>query len=122
MSEEYRLSSVRLLLARNPGFPEGSSTRGYDLRVPLTSDGRLDEAGYRARRRECTVRRFWESEPEQEGRLVHGRGGWRFDYGPGEEDDEPVHKLEAHAFRPGEYVTVREAGGETLTFRIVSVR
>jgi len=121
-STQHRLYSVRLLLARNPGFPDGSNARGYELHVPLSADGHLDEAGYRARKAECTVRRFWENEPDQEGRLVHGRHGWRFDYGPGEEDDEPVHRLEAHVFRPGEYVSVREADGETLTFRIVSVR
>ena len=37
-----RLYTVRMLLARNPGFPEGSNERGYELRVPLTADGHLD--------------------------------------------------------------------------------
>ena len=37
-------------------------------------------------------------------------------------DDEPLFKLDGHVFRPGEYVTVRETDGESLVFRIVSVR
>jgi hypothetical protein len=34
----------------------------------------------------------------------------------------PNHRLDAHAIRPGEYVTVREADGDAWTYRIVSVR
>jgi hypothetical protein len=119
---DVRLASVLMLLARNPGFPEGSDARGYELRVPLGADAHLDAEAFRARREDCTVRRFWQDQPDQHGHLVHGRHGWRFDYGPGTDDDEPIHRLDAHAIRPGEYVSVREADGETLTFRIVSVR
>jgi hypothetical protein len=122
MTVLYRLSVVTLLLARNPGFPEGSASRGYELNVPLAPDGSIDADGCRARADDCTVRRFWEHEPDQHGHLVHGRGGWRFDYGPGQDDDAPLHRLKAHLIRPGEYVTVREAGGEVFTYRIVSVR
>ena len=37
MVPEHRLYAVRLLLARNPGFPDGSASRGYDLHLPLTA-------------------------------------------------------------------------------------
>jgi hypothetical protein len=122
MTPTPRLSTVLLLLARNPGFPDGSASRGYEVHMPLAPDGSIDPEGYRARADACTVRRFWEGEPDQHGHLVHGRRGWRFDYAPGQDDDEPLHRLEAHVVRPGEYVTVREADGQMLTFRIVSVR
>ncbi len=117
-----RLYTVRMLLARNPGFPEGSSERGYELHVPLTADGHLDAETWRARKAECSVTRFWHEEPDRKGELIHGRHGWAFSYEPGEADDEPLFKLDGHVFRPGEYVTVRETGGDALTFRIVSVR
>jgi len=117
-----RLYTVRMELARNPGFPDGSSARGYELHVPLTEDGHLDVEGWRARRKDCSVRRFWQDEPDQHGELVHGRHGWAFSYAPGEDDDEPVFKLGTHLFQVGEYVTVRETDGESLTFRVVSVR
>lgn len=116
-----RLYTVRMLLARNPGFPEGSNERGYELQVPLTPEGHLDVETWRQRRRDCTVRRFWKNEPDRLGELIHGRHGWAFSYEPGEADDEPLHRLEGHLFRPGEYVTVRETNGESLVFRIVSV-
>lgn len=35
---------VRLLLAREKGRPSGDSEEGYDLLVPLDSEGRLDAA------------------------------------------------------------------------------
>lgn len=117
-----RLYTVRMELARNPGFPEGSSARGYELHVPLTADGHLDVEGWRARKADCTVRRFWPDEPDQNGQLIHGRHGWAFSYEPGEDDDEPLFKLDGHVFRAGEYVTVRETDGDNLTFRIVFVR
>lgn len=116
------MAQVLMLLANNAGFPEGSTTRGYEITVPLGPDGRLDEAAWRADPAGFTVRRFWEGEAERQGTLVLGRGGWRIDYGPIEEDDEPTHSFEAHVLRPGEYVTVREADGIVFTFRVVAVR
>ena len=118
------LKRIRLELARNPGFPEGSARHGYELVAPLTDSGHLDTEAWRSPelRRRCMVRRFWGGEEDQHGSLRFTRHrAWAFSYAPGEEDDEPLHHLESHAIREGEYVTVREADGRTLTFRIVSV-
>lgn len=117
-----RLWTVRLLLARNPGFPEGSAEHGYELKVPLTPDGHIDLQGFHERRADCKVVRFWGDEGERHGEVIHSRHGWALSYEPGDADDEPVWRLDAHVLRPGEYVTIREADGEAMTFRIVSVR
>ena len=34
---------IRLELARNPDFPLGSNTRGYEFKASLTEDGTLDQ-------------------------------------------------------------------------------
>jgi hypothetical protein len=116
-----RLVTVRLELARNPGFPEGAGDCGYEIRVPLDEGGHIDLASFNADREACTVRRFWRGEDEQFGKLEHGRHGWAFSYGPGEEDDEPLYKLDSHVLKVGEYETIREYDGPTYTFRIARI-
>ena len=60
------------------------------------------------------------------GYLVHKPGGseharWVFDYDPGRtDDDETGYHFGAHAFVPGEYLTLRDGSGEH-TFKVVSV-
>jgi hypothetical protein len=117
------LRTVRIELARTREFPEGSPTHGYEFTVPLTADGHLDPAGWRAERAHCTVRRFWKGEADQIGRLIHTRHGtWAFSYAPGEDDDTPFFHLEGHVLKAGEYVSIREHDGETLPFRVAFVR
>ena len=54
------------------------------------------------------------------GGTEHGR--WVFDYDEtAEEDDEAGYRFGAHAFRPGEYVSIRDEDGDMHTFRVVSV-
>ena len=119
------LSIIRLELARDPAHPSGSAGHGYEFVAPLDVEGRIDAEGWRQARDRCRVRRFWEGDPDEMGHLVHRRGGsWAFHYDvagdPGE--DEPGYKFDAHAFKQGEYVSLREADGKLLTFQVTSVR
>lgn len=116
------LMKVRLDLAREPGFPQGSDKSGYVFVAPLTDDGRLDPTEFSKVRERCTVHRFWEGEAPRDGRLTHIAGSWRFHY-PGEdiEEDDPIYRLGAHRIVPGEYISVDEDDGERHTFRIRSV-
>jgi hypothetical protein len=114
---------VRLELARTPEFPDGSHNHGYDFVVPLDGDGRLDEEEWRRHRKKCTVRRYWAGEDDENGYLIHTRHRtWAFSYAPGEEDDEPLFRLDTHVFRDGEYVSIIEHDGVTRPFKVVSVR
>jgi hypothetical protein len=119
-----KLKRIRLEMARNPGFPQGSALRGYEFTAPLTEDGRIDAEAWRSPgvRSKCRVRRFWAAEPEQEGELIHTRRrAWAFSYAPGEDDDEAFAKLDRHELKVGEYVTIREPDGRSFTFRIVEI-
>jgi hypothetical protein len=122
--ESLRL--VRLELARSPGFPDGSNRHGYEFVAPLDGNRYIDLAHWRRLSNQCTVHRFWGQE-DQYGWLVHKPGGdehafWAFDYDEASsDDDEPGYRFGAHAFVPGEYVTVLGHDREQHTFRIVSV-
>jgi hypothetical protein len=118
------LSRIVMRLARNPGteFADGDDHRGYTLVAPLTADGKLDEASFKAHRAACTVRRFAPDEDAQEGRLVHRRDRWFFDY-DGDVDtlDEPLYRLGQHRFAVGEYVSITDEDGRLLAYKVTDV-
>lgn len=122
----HELKRIRLNLARSKQFPGGSSRHGYEFVAPLDAAGHIDPEMWRKHREHCGVRRFWDGE-EEHGRLVHKPGGkdharWVFDYdATAEEDDEAGYRFGAHAFHPGEYVSIRDEDGELHTFTVVSV-
>jgi hypothetical protein len=118
------LSRIVLRLGRNPaaGFPEGDDHHGYVIIAPLDADGRLDAEVWRARKAECTVRRFHAKDAAADGFLRRRGESWHFWYDEADEGpEEPTFKLGDHRFAPGEYVTVREGGGAALTFRVAEV-
>jgi hypothetical protein len=128
MSASSALRKVTLQAARSKQFPSGSLRHGYDFTAPLTPEGRIDLEGWKAHRGECFVHRFWGDEPAQRGLLVHragGRGGstWVFELGAGAklDEEEAGYRFADHAFRVGEYVSIREEEGDLFTFRVVSV-
>ncbi len=118
------LKKIRLELARTPEFPDGSPRHGYDFVAPLDGKGHLDPAGWAKTHAACTVRRFWNSQPDEHGRLIHHRGGqWAFSYQDGEpEEDEPIFRFDKHHFAVGEYVTVTEHDGVARPFRVAEIK
>lgn len=122
----HELKRIRLNLARSKDFPLGSARHGYEFVAPLDGSGHIDPNLWQKYRDHCGVRRFWGDE-EEIGRLVHKSGGkeharWVFDYDQtAEEDDEAGYRFASHAFRPGEYVSIRDEDGEMHTFQVVSV-
>lgn len=116
------LKKIRLELARTKEDPEGNPKCGYEFIAPLDANGHFDEDAWRQQRTACTVRRFWQNAEDEHGMLVHTRGRkWVFSYAPGEDDDEPVFKLDRHMFKAGEYVSVTEHDGVIRPFRIAAV-
>src|ERR1700730_13037386 len=69
------MRSVRLEMARCHEFPDGSSTHGYELHLPLTLAGKLDRDFWLKHRQGGGFHRFW-GDIEDRGRLRHGRKGW----------------------------------------------
>jgi hypothetical protein len=123
------LKRVRLELARDPQFPDGSRDHGYDLIIPLDKVGHLSPAGWKDDRDHCRVRRFWGHEAELIGHVVHKAGGtggiWAFHYDirspETAQHDETGFHFETHVFKPGEYVSIREQDGVLRTFRVQAV-
>jgi hypothetical protein len=112
---------IRLELGRTTSFPEGSITHGYEFIAPLKVDGHVDAETWRRQKEHCGVRRFWGTERDEHGMLRHVGKGWLFDYGNGDDNDEPFFKLDAHAFIPGNYVSIREHDGVIRPFRVAAV-
>ncbi len=117
------LKRIRLELARNPEFPNGSRNHGYEFVAPLDDSEHLVVAEWAKDRDRCSVKRFWAGQPNEMGKLIHSRGGaWVFDYNPATEtDDEPGFKFDKHRFVPGEYVSITEHDHVQRAFRVVSV-
>ena len=124
----HNFKRIRLNLARSKEFPQGSSKHGYEFVAPLDDKGFIDVEAWRKERDHCRVRRFWEGEDDQVGMVVHRPGGpeharWTFDYDPARaDDDEAGFRFGSHAFRPGEYVSIRDEDGEMHTFQVVTVQ
>ena len=119
------LSRIVMRLARNPGteFADGDDHRGYALVAPLTPDGKIDEAAFRASRAACTVRHFAPDEDPVEGKLAHRGDRWYFDYDDSDDtDDEPLYRLGEHRFAVGEYVSVTDEDRRLLTYKVTEVQ
>lgn len=114
------LTRIRLELARTERYPEGSALHGYEFIAPLTADGHIDAVEWLAQKDKCTVRRFWNGEPDELGKLRHLGHGWRFDYNPQEaDDDEPFFKLDRHPLVRGAYVSITEHDHVQRPFKII---
>jgi len=116
------LKKVRLELARNSEFPEGSPDHGYEFNAPLDADGYISVVEWKKRADDCTVRRFWGKGIEEHGKLVRVKEHWMFDYLQDEDDDdEPIFRMSIHRFVPGEYVSITEHDGVQRAFKVASV-
>ncbi len=119
------LSKIRLELARDHDFPDGSRDRGYEFTAPLAEDGRISQSGWKDLRGRCRVRRFWSGEIDEVGHLIRKPGGsWAFHYDllGDPEDDEAGYRFGDHRFIPGEYVSIKEHDDVLRTFKVTMVQ
>jgi hypothetical protein len=127
MSLPHVLKRIRLELARSKEFPLGSPRHGSEFVAPIDSKGQIDPRLWQKYQKHCGVRRFWNGADEEFGRLRHKPGGaeharWVFDYNARTtDDDEAGYRFGAHAFAPGEYVSIDGHEGGSHTFKVVSV-
>jgi hypothetical protein len=119
------LYKIRLELARDHDFPEGSGERGYEFTAPLDEDGHIDHEAWKTHRDKCRVLRFWEDRDDEVGHLIRKPGGsWAFHYDllGDPDDDESGYRFGNHVFRRGEYVSIEEHDDVLRTFRVVMVQ
>jgi hypothetical protein len=115
-------SKIRLELARDHDFPEGSRDRGYEFVAPLSDPGHILASEWNSTRERCRVRRFWGDQDDEIGHLVRKPGGaWAFHYDllGDADDDETGYRFGDHRFAPGEYVSIQEHDDVLRTFRVV---
>ena len=124
MPDQMPMKKIRLELARDHDFPQGRQDCGYEFTAPIDESGHIDAESWRTRRDNCRVKRFWTGTKDEVGHLVRKPGGaWAFHYDihGDADDDETGYRFGAHAFRPGEYVSIKEHDDVLRTFRIVTV-
>lgn len=108
--------TVRLELAENGEFPNGSASRAYLMRLPLGTDDRIDEQAFLALPERATVRRLWPSEADMSGHLVRRDGHWAVIARNGE----VIGDLDPGPVRIGETVRLRERGQDRW-FRVAAL-
>jgi hypothetical protein len=125
LSEDFMsLSHIRLELARDHDFTEGSRERGYEFIAPLSDEGRILVPEWNVMRDRCHVR-FWANEPDEIGHLIRKPGGsWAFHYDllGDPEDEETGYRFGDHKFLLGEYVSIKEHDGVLRTFQVVAIQ
>lgn len=120
---EQRLNRITLHLARTKEFPNGSYQHGYEFVAPLDASAHIDADAWHKMRAQCRVKRFWAGDEDDIGHLVRRPGGsWAFHYDvAGDEDDEAGYRLGEHAFKEGEYVSIKDQDGDLQPFVVYSV-
>ena len=92
---------------------------------PLGPDGRIADTEWKKKRDRCRVRRFWNGHPDEIGHLIRKPGGfWAFHYDllGDADDDEAGYRFGDHAFKSGEYVSIKEHDDVLRTFKVVMVQ
>lgn len=121
---ERLLRHVHLELARDHEHPAGSGRHRYEFIAPLDQDGHIVAEAWRLTRERCRVKRVWGDEPAEIGHVVHRQGGawaFRYDIQGKSGHDETGYRFDAHTFKPGEYVSIKEQDGVLKTFLVKAV-
>jgi hypothetical protein len=119
------LKKIRLELARDHDFPDGSARHGYEFIAPVDGAGHLDPEEWKRHRSMCSAVRFWAGEGPEFGHLIRKPGGsWAFHYDVfgDPDDDESGYRFGAHKFGVGDYVSIKDHYDDKLrTFRVAKV-
>jgi hypothetical protein len=112
--------TVRLELARTAGFPKGSPSRAYIIRVPLDDGGAIDPEILASSPFKATARRFWSPEPDQFGRVECADGHWLIRCH--DRHGESVFRMPARPLRLNDELEIEEPDGSSNPFRVASIR
>ena len=113
---------IRIVLAREPGHPQGDDEVAYIFVAPIDAEGRIDHKLWRAHSEACRVARQRPNEDDQLGHLVyHAGGAWGFHYdGEVNLSDEAGYHFADERFVVGEYVSINEHS-TMHTYRVTTV-
>lgn len=113
---------IKLVLSETQTQSRANIDCGYEFEAPLDANGRLDLAAWKEAPGSFPVRRFWAGEDDLHGRLVNkGDRLWYFHYHVLEDPDEFAHQFDKKSFHAGEFVSMRDHGGDVHLFHIASV-
>lgn len=117
-----RFRQIRIVLAREPGHPQGDDDVAYIFVAPVDADGRIEPKLWQAHREACRVVRQRPNEQDKNGHLVRQPGGsWRFHYeGEANLPDEAGYHFADERFVVGEYVSINERG-KMHAYRVTTV-
>jgi hypothetical protein len=121
-----QMRKIVLEEARAKGAPAGPGVHAYEFVAPLDEAGFINLEAWKKERVRCFVHRLEHRKIVERGLLVRRAGGvggatWAFDYELGTtEDEEAGYRFGAHAFTPGEYVSIRDDEDELRTFKVIS--
>lgn len=111
--------SIRLELARTGTFPAGSVSRAFLLRLPLTETGSIDWDQVSTHPSRATIRRFWGSEPDRQGKIKRNDEGWAVKDSPN--GGGSMFQMPPQPFRLGGEVEVTLADGKSLPFKVARI-
>jgi hypothetical protein len=112
---------LRIVLAREPGHPEGDAEVAYIFVAPLDADDRIDPKLWKAHRDACRIVRQRPGEQDKLGHLVHRQGGgWALHYDGDAAPDDVGYHFSDERFVVGEYVSINEHG-KMHTYRVTTV-
>jgi hypothetical protein len=126
-NKNVHIRKIVLEEARAKGATAGPGVHGYEFVAPLDDAGFINIGAWKNERVRCFVHRLEHGQVVERGLLAHRAGGiggatWAFDYEPGTTDEEEEgYRFGSHAFKPGEYVSIRDYGGELRTFKVTAV-
>lgn len=112
--------SIRLELACTDGFPNGSASRSYLLRLPLDDRALIDEAALALSPARATAYRYWPNERDKFGVVSRTGRGWAVRFEDGEEC--LLFGPDAHPLAECNLLTLGEPDGVRRPFRVVSIR
>ena len=113
--------AIRLELGRTRDFPNGSASRAYLLRLPLSPEGTIDEQALRELPEQATVRRLWPSEPDLSGHLTRVGEKWAFVASRSGGERTVISEMDPLPINEGAMLMLRERGKE-LPFRVARLR
>lgn len=114
--------TVRLELAAAEGFPHGSASRAFLLRLPLDATCRIDDATFAETPHIAAFRRFWPSEQDLRGAIVAQLGRYVLRADRAEPAELGSLDMAGHPLSVGRIVTFQPRGdAASLPFRVSSV-